>query len=102
MVLWFTFRSGLPARPWRPWRCALEGAVMLTASFRRKTILLLLAAILAVPTASAAAPRIEVPTPDRSTHSAPLELLGRALSFLRSAWSKEGCDINPNGHCTKG
>jgi len=75
---------------------------MLTASFRRKTILLLLAAILAVPTASAAAPRIEVPTPDRSTHSAPLELLGRALSFLRSAWSKEGCDINPNGHCTKG
>lgn len=75
---------------------------MLTVSFRRKTLLLLLAAVLAVPSASAAAPRIEVPTPDRSIHSAPLELLGRALSFLRSAWSKTGCDINPLGFCTKG
>jgi hypothetical protein len=72
---------------------------MLTAAIRRKTILLLLAAVLAAPWASAAAPRAEDSRPVQAVAPAPPELLGRIWSFLQSVWSKTGCSIDPFGRC---
>jgi hypothetical protein len=68
---------------------------MRTPSFRRTTavLLLLLAAVLAAPPAFAAG------RPAEGVSLAPLEIL---WSFLRAAWSKEGCKIDPNGHCKPG
>jgi hypothetical protein len=73
---------------------------MLTASRRRTTILLLLAAILAVPLVSAAAPRTEAPRPVTAAAPDSLDLLDRAWSFLRKVWSKDSCNIDPNGLCS--
>jgi hypothetical protein len=73
---------------------------MLTASLRRKTLLLLLAAVLAAPWASAAGPRTETAQPAQAAEFAPLDVLERLWGLLRNAWTKEGCEINPNGHCT--
>jgi hypothetical protein len=56
-------------------------------------LLLLLAAVLAAPPASAAG------RPADAVSLSPLEALDRLWSFLRAAWTKEGCRINPNGHC---
>lgn len=67
---------------------------MLTASFRRKTLLLLLAAILATPFSLAAEPR-----PAKAAEPARFELWSRAWSFLWSFWNKEGCRIDPSGLC---
>jgi len=72
---------------------------MLTASFRRKTVLLALVGILALPWMSAAKLGPEGTQP-QALEIGPLDLLERAWSFLRSTWNKEGCDVNPNGHCT--
>ena len=67
----------------------------LTAPFRRTTalLLLLLAVILAAPPASAAG------RPAEAVSLSPLEALDRLWSFLRAAWTKDGCSINPNGQC---
>lgn len=73
---------------------------MRTASFRRKTVVLLLIAVLAVPLASAAGPRPESSGPASAVALSPLELLDHLWSFLRSAWSKTGCHIDPSGQCT--
>lgn len=75
---------------------------MLTASFRRTTILLLLVAVLAAPWASAAAPRIEIPEQEKAVQTAPSEFFGRLWSFLWNLRSKEGCRIDPNGRCVIG
>jgi hypothetical protein len=71
---------------------------MRTPSFRRTTavLLLLLAAVLAAPPAFAAG------RPAEAVSLSPLEALDRLWSFLRAAWSKEGCSINPNGQCRPG
>src|SRR6185295_7188113 len=92
------WQGGPPARPWRPRRSALQGAAMRTHSFRRTAaiLLLLLAAILAAPPASAAS------RPAEAVSLSPLEALDRLWSFLRAAWSKEGCNIDPNGQCKPG
>lgn len=68
-------------------------------SFRRKTILLLLAAMLSAPWASAAPSRSESPRPADAVEPAPLKLLSRAWMLLRSVWAKEGCGIDPFGRC---
>ena len=75
---------------------------MRTASLRRKTVVLLLIAVFAVPLASAAGPRPESSGPATAVALSPLELLDHLWSFLRSAWSKEGCEIDPSGHCSTG
>jgi len=68
---------------------------MRTPPFRRTTavLLLLLAAVLAAPPASAAG------RPAETVSLSPLEALDRLWSFLRAAWTKDGCSINPNGQC---
>ena len=72
---------------------------MRTASFRRKTLLLLLVAVLATPWPLAADPPQASSRPAKTAAPAPFELLRRAWSFLQSAWSKEGCRIDPSGLC---
>jgi hypothetical protein len=71
---------------------------MRTPSFRRTTavLLLLLAAVLAAPPAFAAG------RPNDAASLSPLEALDRLWSFLRAAWSKDGCNIDPSGHCKPG
>jgi len=73
---------------------------MRTASLRRKTVVLLLIAVLAVPLASAAGPRNGSSGPATAAALSPLELLDHLWSFLRGAWNKEGCRIDPSGQCT--
>src|SRR5437762_14067259 len=75
---------------------------MRTASLRRKTVVLLLIAVLAVPLASAAGPHSESSGPASAALLSPLELLDHFWSFLRGAWSKEGCNIDPSGLCSTG
>ena len=72
---------------------------MLTTSFRRKTLLVLLVTALVTPVLSAAAPQPESPRSVQFAESGPLDILGRAWSFLRKVASKEGCRIDPDG-CT--
>jgi hypothetical protein len=71
---------------------------MRTPPFRRTAavLLLLLTAALAAPPASAAG------RPAEAISLSPLEALDRLWSFLRAAWSKEGCKIDPSGHCKPG
>ncbi len=71
---------------------------MLTSKFRRTTavLLLLFATVLAAPPAFAAG------RPADTVSLSPLEALGRLWSFLRTAWNKDGCSINPNGQCKPG
>ncbi|MFY9825532.1 MAG: hypothetical protein WAM82_29430 [Thermoanaerobaculia bacterium] len=74
---------------------------MITRSFRRKTIYLLLVAIFATPWVCAAAPRApEGPAPVRALEPARVDLLNQIWTTLRSLWSKEGCGIDPNGRCS--
>ncbi len=58
-------------------------------SSRRKVVVLVLIAILALPLASVAGPRQE-PVSVSS-------LFERIWSFLACAWSEEGCHIDPDG-----
>ena len=66
--------------------------------FRRTAavLLLLLAALLAAPPASAAS------RPAEAVSLSPLDFLDHFWSFLRAAWSKEGCSIGPDGRCKPG
>jgi len=68
---------------------------MRTPPFRRATavLLLLLAAVLAAPPASAAG------RPADGVSLSPLEALDRLWIFLRAAWTKDSCSINPDGQC---
>jgi hypothetical protein len=71
---------------------------MLSASFRRKIILFLLLAIVALPWAAAAGPRPEgVGT--AKAQAPTLDLLSRLWSFFTSVWSDTGCRIDPDGRC---
>src|SRR4029077_15027124 len=72
---------------------------MRTASVRRKTLLVLLTAILVAPWASAASLQPVSPRSVQAVGPAPLELFNRFWNFLRSVDSKEGCNIDPDGRC---
>ncbi|HEV7507221.1 MAG TPA: hypothetical protein VGS07_20190 [Thermoanaerobaculia bacterium] len=72
---------------------------MASASFRRKTVLLLLLAVLVAPWASAAGRPAGLPGPGAVSAPAPLDLFGSALRLLTRLWSKEGCRIDPSGRC---
>ena len=68
-------------------------------SLRRKLFPLLLAALVAVPAASSAAPRHKARQETRAAAAAPapLALLERLWSALTSVWAEEGCRLDPNG-----
>jgi hypothetical protein len=69
---------------------------MSSLSLHRKTLLLLLCAILAAPWATAAPQRSH---PPQAVAPSSLDLLGRSWSFLKGLWSATGCDIDPDGRC---
>ncbi len=72
---------------------------MLTVSLRRKThFLLLVAVMVATPWASAASTNPS-PRSVQAVEPASLELFSRIWDFFRSAGSKAGCRIDPNGLC---
>lgn len=68
---------------------------MLNASIRRKTLLVLLAAVLVTSWPAAAGPIFESPRSGRVM--ADLHLLDRFWSLFRGAWTKAGCNIDPFG-----
>jgi len=71
---------------------------MINVSIRRTTLLLLVVVVfVTTPWASAASPRPEGPRWAQGLDDVPF--LGNFWIFLRSAWEKEGCNIDPNGHC---
>ena len=67
---------------------------MLTASIRRKILLVLLAAVLTIPW-PASAGTWESPRLGRVRTN--LDLLDRPWGFLLGVWTKAGCNIDPNG-----
>lgn len=69
------------------------------SSLRRKTVLLLLVALLAFPWASTASPRPESPRWEEAAAPTFLDLLARVWSLFTGAWDKEGCNIDPFGRC---
>ncbi len=71
---------------------------MRTSSFRRTTLVLLLAAFLTTPWASAAGLRTDGGQPAVS-EAASWDLFDRVWGFLESIWSKTGCHLDPNGVC---
>ena len=74
-----------------------EGVPMLTIlSIRRKTLLLLLAAVLAVPSASFAGSASESPRAWKIVEPAAADVFGRLWNFLAR---KNGCQVDPNGRC---
>jgi hypothetical protein len=70
---------------------------MLTVSLRRKTLLLLLVAVLVTPWASAASPLPESLRVGQALESDPL--VGPVWRLLRSVWTEAGCRIDPDGLC---
>ncbi len=72
---------------------------MSSLSLRRKTLLLLLCAVLAAPWATAAPRRPQPPQTVQAIAPAPFDLLGRSWSFLKSLWSADGCFLDPLGRC---
>jgi hypothetical protein len=73
---------------------------MMTRPFRRKPILFLLIAVLATPAAFAAGPRAdESARPAQVRQPAGFDLLSQLWNSLRSLWSEEGCNIDPDGRC---
>lgn len=73
---------------------------MARTGFRRKTVLLLLAAVLLFPWAASAGPQTGSPRGEHVSASTFLDLLGRAWGFLTATWDKAGCNIDPDGRCT--
>jgi hypothetical protein len=72
---------------------------MSSTSLRRKVVVFfLLAAVLTAPGAFAGH-RLEKPRLAHNAELAPLAVVSRAWSFLRSLWSKSGCQIDPDGRC---
>jgi hypothetical protein len=69
---------------------------MLTASFRRKTLLILLVALVGTPVLAAVNLKPGRPTLMQRSESGALDLLSRIWSFFGSG-SKEGCHIDPSG-----
>lgn len=69
------------------------------ASPRRKIVLLLLAALLIAPWASAA-PRYGNAHPVNLSGELGIpDFLSRAWKLLAGVWTKEGCNIDPDGRC---
>jgi len=78
---------------------------MLTLSLRRKTLLLLLVGLLAMPWAVSSSPirQAEWPQAVGAVEPAALDFLSRLWSRFRiiplSVETKAGCEVDPNGRC---
>lgn len=72
---------------------------MIRTGLRRKTVLLLLAAVLLFPWAASAGPQTASPRGEHVSTFTFLGLLGRAWGVLTATWEKEGCHIDPSGRC---
>ena len=72
---------------------------MLTASFCRKTLLILLVMLLVAPGLSAAGQQPEHGQSVKLTQWASLEFFSRFLRYLQTVQAKAGCNIDPSG-CT--
>ena len=70
---------------------------MLTASSRRKILLVLLFTVLVTPVLSAAGPKPESAQSAQVAEQAWPDFISRIWSFLRTVGSKEGCNIDPDG-----
>lgn len=66
---------------------------------RRKTVLIVLAALLLTAPWASAAPRHGTAGPVTAFGIGIPDVLDQAWSFLKGLWSKEGCHIDPNGRC---
>jgi hypothetical protein len=73
---------------------------MPSPSLRRRTLVLLLAVILATSWVSAASSK--APTAPRANATVQQDFLSRAWSLLASLWGEEGCNLDPNGRCQAG
>jgi hypothetical protein len=69
------------------------------ASPRRKIVLLLLAALLIAPWASAAPRHGSAHPVSLSKEIGAPDFLSRAWNLLAGAWTKTGCHIDPDGQC---
>jgi hypothetical protein len=69
---------------------------MTSSAFHRRIAVLLLAAMLAMPLASLAAPRTSPQPRDTSSFGAVLSHLWDTLTAL---WSEDGCSADPYGRC---
>lgn len=70
----------------------------MTSSSRKASVVLV--ALLLAATAVSAEPRPGVrPRPARTVASNPLESFSGFWSVLVSFWTKNGCEIDPNGRC---
>ena len=72
---------------------------MKTVSICRKILFLLLVMVLATPWASVAGSERESPRTIQGIKLGAPEIFSRIWSFLERAGSKEGCHIDPDGHC---
>lgn len=72
---------------------------MPSPSLRRKTVVLLIGAVLIVSWSVSAASRHVIPSRTVVVSPAPPLVLGRLWSLLTSVWGKTGCRIDPNGRC---
>lgn len=66
---------------------------------RKTAVLLLVGALFAVPTVSAAGARPAPPSESKPSLRVALTFLETMGTLLMGAWSKEGCAIDPLGHC---
>lgn len=71
-----------------------------TPTFRRLIAVFALGALLGMPLASVAGPR--VPAQRIEAQEIALEPFARLWSFLTRVWAKEGCHIDPYGRCLEG
>jgi hypothetical protein len=65
----------------------------------RIALALLVALALATTAVSAVPPSAAAPRTSRMADAAPMDFFVRLWSLLTSAWSKNGCQVDPSGRC---
>ncbi|HYO11738.1 MAG TPA: hypothetical protein VE685_00910 [Thermoanaerobaculia bacterium] len=75
---------------------------MTTPSLHRKIVFLLLLSTLAAAPWAAAGPRRESPRAGKTAASLVFDVVSRVWSRLTGLQTKEGCGIDPDGHCLTG
>src|SRR5436853_5072786 len=102
MVFWSTFPEGRPRGHGGRERSAPQGALMLSPSRRLRILLVLLLTLTVLVSPGAWArggPASRNEQPAKVSQLFSPSLLGRAWTLLSGLWAKEGCGIDPDGHC---
>jgi hypothetical protein len=76
---------------------------MLSPSRRLRVLFILLLTLIVLVSPSAWARgggAVRNEQPAKVSKPSPPDLLGRAWTLLTGLWAKEGCGIDPDGHCT--